>query len=93
MKFRVHTYQTNRVSYEVEADSPEAAMASVWEDGWKMTPVSTATDDGAEWQRDMVIDPILPNGEVDYDNVKNVTVPDEFVMEPKAWSEGNEDKA
>ena len=64
MKFRVHTFQTIRVTYEVEAESADAAKQEVDENGWQYDPKETILD-CAEWTADFIVDPILPNGEVD----------------------------
>jgi hypothetical protein len=70
MKYRVHTYQVVRVTYEVEADSADEAKDYVDKEGYNLEPYSTHYDD-PEWTEDFIVDPILPNGEIDYDNVKN----------------------
>ena len=76
MKYRVHTYQTIRVSYEVEADSADAAKELVEDEGFEMTPVYVgSTEEGAEWTNDYIVDPLFPDGSVDYENVKNYIAP------------------
>ena len=73
MKFRVHTWQEIRFSYEVEADSAEEAHKMVSERGYAMSPCEVNYDDPA-WSDFMIVDPILPNGEVDYENVQDFGV-------------------
>lgn len=70
MKYRVHTYQTIRIAYEVEAESALAAKLLIEDNGWGMDPVEVHLDD-PEWTDDFIVDPILPNGDVDYPNVVN----------------------
>lgn len=80
-KYRVHTYQVVRVDYEVEAGTPEQAAQMVYDRGdnesLEVAPIYRCSDpeDAEEWQPDMVVDPILPDGSVDYANVKTVTYP------------------
>lgn len=77
-KFRVHTFQVMRVPYEVEAASQEEAAKAVYDRADNETgeepPIYRCADaeDAGEWQPDMIVDPILPDGTVDYDNVKTV---------------------
>lgn len=70
MKFRVHTFQTIRVVYEVEAASADDAYKLVHADGWNMDHVERSFED-PEWADGMIVDPLLPNGDIDYDNVVN----------------------
>jgi hypothetical protein len=72
MKFRVHTYQEVRVSYEVEAESAEAAQKLVSDDGWNMEPVGAPGPLGGDWSPFYIVDPLLPDGSVDYDNVVHI---------------------
>lgn len=69
-KYRVHTYQTFRVTYEINATSADEAKNMIFEDGWAMHPVATDYEN-PDWTDDCIVDPILPNGEIDYPNVKN----------------------
>lgn len=70
MKFIVHTYQVIRVSYEVEAETNQDACKLVNRNYKNMTPcfVGSLDEDGV-CTGDFVVDPILPSGEVDYDNI------------------------
>ncbi|MBK7804347.1 MAG: hypothetical protein IPJ55_17130 [Chloracidobacterium sp.] len=68
MNPRVHTYQTIRIAYEVEAESALAAKLLIEDNGWDMEPVEVHLDE-TEWTDDFIVDPILPNGDVDYPNV------------------------
>lgn len=67
-KFRVHTYQVVCVPYEVEAESPEQAARLVHDDGGEKYDPSGESDNIGLWQPDSSVDPLLPNGEVDYEN-------------------------
>jgi len=67
MKYRVHTFQVYRLTYEVEADSADDAKRMVDETGWDMQPVECVSTE--EWLPDMIVDPISPDGSVDYESV------------------------
>ena len=69
-RYRVHTYQTVRVTYEIEAESAHAAKNIIFEDGWAMHPEEVDWEN-PEWTDDCIVDPLLPDGEIDYDNVHN----------------------
>ena len=76
MKYRVHTYTVVRVSYEIAADSAEQAKDKVEQDCWKMHPVyigDPLVDN--DLTGEFIVDPILDNGEVDYDNVQFFAAP------------------
>jgi hypothetical protein len=85
MKYRVHTYQTIRVTYEVEADSAEAAYHQTMENGYEMSP-DEVNMDNPEWADEMVVDPLLENGKVDYDNVVNFSGQEKSLKKPSAPS-------
>lgn len=72
-KYRVHIFEEVRRAFEVEADSPHEAMERV-RDNW---PAMSATqvEDTGEITDFIVIDPLLPDGEVDYENVIQVEGP------------------
>lgn len=71
MKFRVHSFQVVRVTYEVEANSTIEAKGMVYHDEGTMTPIEVGDIPSEDWTENFIVDPILPNGEVDYDNVTN----------------------
>lgn len=72
MKFRVHTFQVQRVPYEVDAESQKQAAELVHADGGvKLIPCSEP-ESAEEWQSDSIVDPLLPNGEVDYENSRTI---------------------
>ena len=76
MKYRVHTYQVVCVSYEVEADSAEQAKDKVEQDCWNMIPVYIGDPlEEIDLTGEFIVDPILDNGEVDYDNVQFFAAP------------------
>ena len=68
MKVRTHTYQVQRVTYEVdvenEAGAEEAARMWFWEGRTLGDPVSEEMDD--EVRPYVLLDPLLDNGDVDY---------------------------
>jgi hypothetical protein len=70
-KFRVHAYLVVRVTYECQAEDADAAKHKIDTEGYNMTPKFIGDIADAEWTNDYVVDPLLPNGEVDFDNVKN----------------------
>jgi len=76
MKFRVHTYQVFRVVYEVEAESTDDAYRLVDAEGWEMNPVQIVHAE--EWLPDMIVDPLLENGDVDYEETRCYTKPPEL---------------
>lgn len=63
MKFKVHLFREYRGTYEVEAENADAALNLV--DGGNFCP-----DEGERlyYISRACIDPILPDGTVDYDN-------------------------
>lgn len=65
MKFKVHLFREYRETYEVEADSCELALAIADKNIQELTPVSSEMQDYLPYA---LVDPILPNGEVDYDS-------------------------
>lgn len=68
MKFRVHMYEEVRRTWEVEAESAEAAAEMVARDPTHIPPRSSiATGDFAG---DVIVDPLLSFDKVDYENVK-----------------------
>ena len=68
MKVRIHTYQVQRVAYEVdvenEAGAEEAARMWFGEGRTLGDPVSEEMDD--EVRPYVLLDPLLDNGDVDY---------------------------
>ena len=68
MKVRIHTYQVQRVAYEVdvedEAGAEEAARMWFKEGRTLGDPVSEEMDD--EVRPYVLLDPLLDNGDVDY---------------------------
>ena len=68
MKVRIHTYQVQRVAYEVyvenEAGAEEAARLWFEEGRTLGDPVSEEMDD--EVRPHVLLDPLLDNGDVDY---------------------------
>ena len=68
MKVRIHTYQVQRVTYEVdvenEAGAEEAARMWFGEGRTLGDPVSEEMDD--EVRPYVLLDPLLDNGDVDY---------------------------
>ena len=75
MKYRVHAFLTFRVSYDMEAESPEEVTRRVrdWHD--MGDPVEARKTD--EMPPNIIIDPILPNGEVDYEGRVNARTDEE----------------
>ena len=65
MKFRVHVFREFREAYEVEAEDAEAAVKLVDANLSDLTPVHTEMQD---YLPHTLIDPLLPDGTVDYDN-------------------------
>jgi hypothetical protein len=63
MKFKVHLFREYRETYEVEADNAEAALNLVDED-----PPAPIQTEMLDYLSHACIDPILPDGTVDYDN-------------------------
>ena len=68
MKVRIHTYQVQRVAYDVEVASPAEVEEVVWrwyEEGADLgEPVAQDMDD--EVRPYVLIDPLMENGDVDY---------------------------
>lgn len=67
-KYRVHVFETIRRAYEVEADSSQAACHYVANHWANMTPVLSECT--GELTDDVLVDPLLQSGEVDFDNAK-----------------------
>ena len=65
MKFRIHIFREFREEYEVEAKDAEAAVKVVDANLADLTPVRTEMQDYLPYT---LIDPLLPDGTVDYDN-------------------------
>lgn len=63
MKFKVHLFREYRETYEVEADSADAALNLVDEN-----PPAPIQTEMLDYLSHALIDPILPDGSVDYDN-------------------------
>ena len=63
MKFKVHLFREYRETYEVEADNADAALNLVDED-----PPAPIQTEMLDYLSHALIDPILPDGTVDYDN-------------------------
>ena len=68
MKFRIHAFESVRRTYEVSAESIEAAYSMLDDLIDSDTPVDSEAT--GEYHDDVLIDPILPNGEVDFDNAR-----------------------
>lgn len=68
MKFRIHAFESVRRTYEVNAESIEAAYAMLDDLIDSDTPVDSEAT--GEYLGDALIDPILPNGKVDFDNAR-----------------------
>lgn len=84
MKYRVHTYQVQRVPYEVEAESQKQAAELVHADGGKKLTPCSEPENAEEWQPDSVVDPLLPNGEVDYENSRTIDLRSALDMRKEA---------
>ena len=65
MKFKVHLFREVRHTFEVDADSADEALNYVDENIYNLTPVS---EEELDYLPQSCIDPILPDGSVDYDN-------------------------
>ena len=63
MKFKVHLFRKYRETYEVEADSADAALNLVDEN-----PPAPIQTEMLDYLSHALIDPILPDGTVDYAN-------------------------
>ena len=63
MKFKVHLFREYRETYEVEAENADAALNLVDED-----PPAPIQTEMLDYLSHALIDPILPDGTVDYDN-------------------------
>lgn len=69
MKFHVHTFRELRITYLVEADSPEEAHQKVVDDKPFDNLPEVARELTDEYTtRQVLVDPITADGEVDYDN-------------------------
>ena len=64
MKFKVHLFREYRETFEVEADSADAALNLIDENSLDC-PAQTELLD---YLYHACVDPILPDGTVDYDN-------------------------
>jgi len=68
MKVRIHTYQVQRITYEVDVENEAGAeeAARLWfEEGQTLGfPVSEEMDD--EVRPYVLLDPLLESGDVDY---------------------------
>ena len=64
MKFRVHVFREYRETYEVEAENADAALNLIDENSLD-DPTPTELLDSLSHA---CVDPILPDGSVDYDN-------------------------
>ena len=65
MKFRIHIFREFREVYEVEAEDAKTAVKIVDANLADLTPVHTEMQD---YLPHTLIDPLLPDGSVDYDN-------------------------
>ena len=63
MKFKVHLFREYRETYEVEAENADAALNLVDEN-----PPAPIQTEMLEYLSHALIDPILPDGTVDYGN-------------------------
>lgn len=66
MRFKIHAFESVRRTYEIEADSFEAAAAKV--DETINTQDYIESEFTGEFSDEVLIDPIFPNGDVDYEN-------------------------
>ena len=66
MKFRLHVFEKVRHAFVVEADSAEQAYDMVEDCIFDEEPESSEFT--GEYDVDVCVDPLLPNGEVDFDN-------------------------
>lgn len=69
MKYRVHGFELVRTTYEVEADNADEAYSK----GTAMFGVADPVECERTGDFDdfVIVDPLLPSGEVDYDNVRH----------------------
>lgn len=65
MKFKVHLFREYREAYEVEAENADAAIKYVDKNIRGLDPVQSEMQDYLPY---CLVDPILPDGTVDYDN-------------------------
>lgn len=84
MKFRVHIYQVQRVPYEVEAESQKQAAELVHADGGEKLDPCGEPENIGEWQPDSVVDLLLPNGDVDYENSRTIDLRSALDMRKEA---------
>ena len=68
MKFRIHAFESIRRTYEIEAESFDDAVSKI--DETIETKDYIESELTGEFQDPVLIDPILPNGEVDYENAR-----------------------
>lgn len=69
MIYRVVTFQVVRVAYEVGAESQVEAMSIVKAHGSTLEPTEVGALPTKEWTEDIFVEPILPNGVTDFENV------------------------
>lgn len=65
MKYRVHLFREVRETFEVEAENHDEALAYVDMNIYDLTPKQK---EELDFLPQSCVDPILDNGEVDYDN-------------------------
>lgn len=65
MKYRVHVFCKVRVPFVVEADSPQAAMEKAAE---QFSPNDVRDGEYCNFLDQALVDPLLADGEVDYNN-------------------------
>jgi len=68
MKYHLHAFEEVRRTFEVEANSIEEAAAMLDAAIQNQDPI--ASELTGDFDVDFCVDPILPDGEVDYDNSK-----------------------
>jgi len=68
MKYHLHAFEEMRRTFEVEANSIEEAAAMLDAAIGNQDPI--ASELTGCFTTHFCVDPILPNGEVDYDNYK-----------------------
>lgn len=65
MKFRVHMYEEVRRTWEVEAESAEAAAEMVVRDPTRISPKSSV--ETGDFTEEVIVDPLLSFDKVDYE--------------------------
>lgn len=68
MKFRIHAFEEVRRVYEIEAESMEEARSKADEVIGLAEPIESEFT--GDFSREFLIDPILSNGGVDFDNAR-----------------------